>query len=333
MASASRLVYGYAKGRQHGPRRTALGVAAASGIDRVLGTCGLAQPALLVSGFWRSGTTWLQENLATALGAKTVFEPLAPMDAAARQMLAQRFPDDTEDLRQATVLGPCPFDDAIWTLLGDAATGRLSTPYLLSCRQTVGESLRVRSVVKDVRLQANLAAFHHRFGTPVLHVRRHPCAVVASLLAADWHWSFARVGLATLLPRLGSGLDLVDVDAALGCDTDALSRIAAFWAVTERVAEASLAGTPWGTVLSYEAFAAEPDMAQSAACRRLGLRVSRAVDFTQPSASVHPDAFAAYEAAPAERWRGMLSLAEQDRILAIADTIHPGWRIAGMLAP
>ena len=196
---ASRLIYGYAKGRQHGPRRTALGVATATAIDRALGHGGATRPVLLVSGFWRSGTTWIQESLAAALTAKTVFEPLAPMDAAAKELLRRRFPDDTEDLRQATVLGPCPFDDPLWAVLGDAATGRLATSYLLSCRQTVAESLRTRSVVKDVRLQANLAAFHHRFGTPVLHVRRHPCAVAASLIAADWHWSFARADLATSL--------------------------------------------------------------------------------------------------------------------------------------
>ena len=33
---------------------------------------------LLINGFWRSGTTWLQQTLVEALHAKSLFEPFSP---------------------------------------------------------------------------------------------------------------------------------------------------------------------------------------------------------------------------------------------------------------
>jgi len=32
---------------------------------------------IVVNGFWRSGTTWLQDTLSAAINAKAVFEPFA----------------------------------------------------------------------------------------------------------------------------------------------------------------------------------------------------------------------------------------------------------------
>lgn len=331
-AGASRLIYGVANGQRLGPRRTTFAIKAATALDKALAIAGVARPVLLVSGFWRSGTTWLQESLAIALGAKTIFEPLAPMEPGIRQALAARFGNMNEDILQAAIPGPLAFDDPLWRDLDRAVFGRNATAYLLSCRRDAAESLRSKIVVKDVRLQANLAAAYHRYGLPAVHVRRHPCATVASLIAADWHWSFERAPLETLLPRLGAALDPSLRVLALGFDTDRLSRIAAFWAVTERIAEAYLAQMPWGALLSYERFAAEPEAALAAICARLDFRVTSRVDFNQPSASVHPDAFAAYAAAPAERWRGLLSPQQRDRVLTIADALHPGWRFDGILA-
>ena len=322
----SRLVYGYTRGVRRGPRRAALAISAARLIDGTLGRAGLARPRLLVSGFWRSGTTWLQESLAEALGGKTVFEPLSPMEPRRRAAMTHRYPEDTEDLLQATVPGPQTPGGPFWADLDRACTGAHPTTYLLSCRRTVAESLRRTIVVKDVRLQANLAAFHLRYGTPIVHVRRHPCAVVASLVAADWHWSFARAPLASLLPRLSTALGDDERAAALRYDTDVLCRIAAFWAVTERIATAALGGQPWAMVLPYERFAAEPDVVMARICQTLALARRRSVDLSAPSASVDPEIFAAYGAPPRERWRTLLSPSEIDRIESVVDAIYPTWR-------
>lgn len=324
----SRLIYGYVGGVRRGPRRTALAVATARGIDAGLGTLGLSRPVLLVSGFWRSGTTWLQECLAAALGAKTVFEPMSPMEPRRRADLSKLYPDDGEDLWQATVPGPWSPNDVAWRYLDAACSGRLATEYLMSCRRDVAESLRRTIVVKDVRLQANFRAFHDRYGVPVVHVRRHPCAVVASLLAANWHWSFEHASLAMVLPRLGAALTEAERTRALRFDTDALHRTAAFWAVTERLAAEGLSRQRWGALLSYENFSADPGPVLAELCRTIGLRQRATVDFAQPSASVHPEAFAAYGAAPRERWRTMLTFQEIEQIETVVDAIFPEWRDA-----
>ncbi len=325
----SRLVYGYAGGRRHGPRRTAAAIAAAQRIDEAMGRLRLAEPKLLVSGFWRSGTTWLQESLACAIGGKTVFEPLAPMEPRRRAALTHLPPDDPEDLCQATIPGPQAQASGFWADLDRACTGRSASPYGLSCRRSVGESFRRAIVVKDVRLQANLAAFHHRYRAPVVHMRRHPYGVVASLAAADWHWSFARAPLALLLPRLSTALSDAERTVALRFDVDTLSRTAAMWAITERLAMAALRGQPWGVALRYERFVAQPDAMLSRVLERLDLKRRRPVDFSAPSVSVDPEAFAAYRSPPLERWNELLSRAEIDRVEAVVDAIYPDWRVDG----
>jgi hypothetical protein len=50
---------------------------------------------LLINGFWRSGTTWLQQTLVQALNAKSLFEPFSPAAAARyRHPWLYAFPED-----------------------------------------------------------------------------------------------------------------------------------------------------------------------------------------------------------------------------------------------
>jgi hypothetical protein len=140
--------------------------------------------------------------------------------------------------------------------------------------------------------------------------------VVASLVAADWHWSFARVRLARLAPEAA---------ALRPYDTDAVSRIAAYWAHVERQAAQALAGQAWGKAVAYEALAADPGAVVADLCDWLGLRRRGTPDFSRPAASVHPDVFAARAAAP-EPWRRTLSEAEIRRVEEIADAVFPAWR-------
>ena len=302
-------------GRPRRPLAVAGKLALAGLLDAVLGRARLAGPVVVVSGFWRSGTTWLQEGLAEALGAKTIFEPLSPQEPRRRAALAARFPGD-EDALQAFIPGPWPPGAAEWRGFAAAARGLRGGAFLLSCRSGVAESARTAIVIKDVRLHRNLAPLHRSLGVPVIHLRRHPCAVVASLVAADWHWSFARVSLARLVP---------EAPELAPYDGDAVSRIAAYWAYVERLAASDLAGASWGRRVAYEALARDPGAVVAGLCAWLGRRQRGAPDFSRPAASIHPAAFAARGAAP-EPWRGTLSGAEAARVEAIADAVYPGWR-------
>ena len=303
---------------QPAPARVRLAVAGARAIDWSLAGLRLAEPVALVSGFWRSGTTWVQECLAESLGAKTVFEPLSPVDRGRRAQLVGQVPGG-EDALQAFIPPPCPAEDPLWTLLDAAFTGRHSSNFLLSCRPDVAESFKRRIVVKDVRLQFNLPGIHRRFAVPVVHVRRHPGAVVASLLAADWHWSFERVRLSDILPA-PSG------EAVRAFDTDALSRIAAYWAVTERQVAASLEGQPWARTVTYEDIVASPSAVFADLCRWVGRAQICTAAFDRPSASAHPGSFPPSGRNVHDRWRQSLSEAQVDRIARIVDDLHPAWR-------
>ncbi len=311
MEAPRRLIAGDFDGARRGPLGARLAVDGARAVDWTLARIRAARPTVLVSGFWRSGTTWVQECLAEATAAKTVFEPLSPLDPRRRAMLASlRLPYDS---LQAAMPGPLTEDDPLWRFLDHACTGRHSSNFTLNCRSTLLDSFATRIVVKDVRLPFNLDGFHRRFGVPVLHLRRHPCAVAASLLAADWDWSFSRVRLDDLLPPAD------DREAVLsGCDGDALSRIAAWWAVTERHAAASLGGRAWAHTVVYEDVLADPAPAFAALCARLGLPQRRAPRFARVSAST------VGSTVPRDRWRSSLSRGEIARVEAIVTRIHPG---------
>ena len=305
-------------GRPRRPWAVAGGLAAAGLVDAGLGLSGLARPIVVVSGFWRSGTTWLQECLAESLGAKTIFEPLSPQEPRRRAALERRFAGD-EDALQAFIPGPWPAAAAEWRSFAAASRGLHGGAFLLSCRGGIAESARTAVVVKDVRLHRNLASVHRRLGVPVVHLRRHPCAVAASLVAADWHWSFSRVRLERLLP---------EAPELLPYDTDVLSRIAAYWAHVERHATQALAGHAWGRIVAYEDLVDDPGGTVRGLCAWLGRRQRGRPDYARPAASIHPDAFAARTAAP-EPWRATLSGAEAGRIAGIADALFPAWRGAG----
>ncbi len=291
------------------------GVLGARAIDRGLATFGVSRPVLVVSGFWRSGTTWMQECFAESLGAKTVFEPLSPMDPQRRRMLEKSFA--SEDALQAFVPGPGQ-DPAFWAFLSAAARGHHGSRFTLSCRRSVLESFRTGIVVKDVRLHRNLRAVHERFDVPVVHIRRHPCAVVASLRAANWHWSFERLSLVDLhVPDHDPGF-------LRACDADALSRLAAFWALNEREAAAALRRQPWARELTYEGMVRAPRQIETV-CEDLGLRVVRRAPSDRPSASIDPKTFAPVAARRSDFWKDVLTSGEIRRIDHIVSAIYPEW--------
>ena len=292
-------------------------IAGALVADRSLALLGLSRPVLVVSGFWRSGTTWLQESFAESLGAKTVFEPLSPMEPRRSRMLGGAFA--SEDILQSFVPGPSQ-EPAFWHLLAAAFHGKTGSRFSLSCRRSVWESFRTGIVVKDVRLHRNLRAVHDHFGVPIVHIRRHPCAVVASLRAANWHWSFTRVSLLDWpLPR-------ADLSLLRLCDTDAVSRLTAFWALHEREAASSLRDQPWACELTYEDTVQDAERQIRMAGVKLGLRMGRRVPSERSSASIDPTAFALIPARRTDFWRTILTEREIGRIEDVVSAIYPEWR-------
>ena len=148
--------------------------------------------------------------------------------------------------------------------------------FALLSREHLLELLWRGVIIKCVRMSLGHVAVQRRYGVPNIHLRRHPCAVVASMLHTRWTWSFEDVRLAELVAALGPDTRHVLAPTTPNLDEvvprhdgDALSRIAAYWALTERYVDAHLRGQPWAQIVPYERLVAQPKSTLGELCRVL----------------------------------------------------------------
>lgn len=133
---------------------------------------------LVISGFPRSGTTWLAEVVAAAPGAGLVFEPLNHLTVPAAKRAGcgwENFhlPDD-------------PWPEGV-AFMHDVLTGRVLTRWTAS-RLPIAKASKVSQwIVKFVRANQMLGWMmrHFPIPPPVL-LMRHPCSVFASWVERGW---------------------------------------------------------------------------------------------------------------------------------------------------
>lgn len=187
-----------------------------------------------MAGSPRSGTTWAAQTISAIPGSAVLFEPLhLERVPAARQA----------GFSWRTYVRP----GARWpegeTFLEDVLRGRVLNTW------TTRELRRPRRVstwiVKCIRMNRLLPWLAERFPTrPPLLVIRHPCAVVASQLAAGWETPRERPG-----PKLLEDFPQVK-DVLESLETDEEHR-AASWAIDNLVPLSAAQPQKWTTVL-YE---------------------------------------------------------------------------------
>lgn len=247
-------------------------------LDTITAKTGPITP-VIVSGFWRSGTTWLQELTAQAIGAKTIFEPfdldsfmpfLSGKDVTYRGYIPPSFdvfsPQDRQALDRAFAgISPC----------------RSGFNYL--CRTGYGETRKRTVVVKFVRGQLVLADLIAAY-TPKasLHVARHPMAVVRSMLKANWNWSFDDIDFTSFYgtkskTETPATESLYQMSQTAHLNT--ACKVAALWAITER----AVRETPQVTFCTYEDLVSAPETAFPALLGRAGLAIKKMPDFYKDS--------------------------------------------------
>jgi len=209
---------------------------------KILSNFLIPQQNLIVSGFWRSGTTWLQQNLAFMLRAKTIFEPFEPRVLRARGILidGQAPSDDSPFLYPyfpfvGNDLSSFP---ELYSLIKDGLNAQIPGEWVRYCRIGPTDMFLRRIVLKLVRGPLCLAAIQNAFAIPVVHVYRDPRAIIASLRRSDWGRKLEEAislkqqlldpkdGRATFFSRWAD--DIIELDKA-----SSVERIVGYWALSE----------------------------------------------------------------------------------------------------
>jgi len=240
-------------------------------IDGVVGATLNPARAILVTGFWRSGTSVLLELMCRSLGAKAVFEPFRAGNITHDNILLER------GIEESYITEPfMPFWEGEWPAyrryVWQALTGGTPGVFVRASRRSIREkegrasstagtvwgrvrdALRRRVVVKSVRSHLIVSRLAEAFSPRgVIHIRRDPRAVVASLERKEWNW-FRDVSLTDLLlrPRDGRRKIFREVsDRIKRVDKQGgIEKCAAYWALAERhLFESEVAGQ---ITLSYE---------------------------------------------------------------------------------
>jgi hypothetical protein len=264
--------------------------------------------AVLISGFFRSGTTWLQQFVAQALGAKTVFEPMSPPTG---HRWPHQVADDMQALQSYLPLGPEDLDDHARAVLLDASRGFGRSAFSLKARARKRRALRRTVVVKHVRAGVILPDLLAWRPMPTLCIRRHPAAVYRSLCRVRWRWSYDRVRYRDTFAR---SPDSPARDLLLAHDTDGLERFAAAWALSERGAQ-QVVDDGRALLVRYEEAVARP-RAVFDALSALGLPIVDPRPFTADSATTKG-------ARGREAWRQDLSEADLRRLETVTTAIWP----------
>ena len=154
------------------------------------------------------------------------------------------------------------------------------------------------------------------------------------MLHTRWTWSFEDVRLAELVAALGPDARHVLAPTTPNLDEvvprhdgDALSRIAAYWALTERYVDAHLRGQPWARNRALRAVGCQSDSTLGELCGFFDapahplvvtgdLPVTEAESVGTPSAS------------RIRAWRERLSPAAIDRVSGIVSELFPKYELA-----
>lgn len=196
---------------------------------------------LLVNGFWRSGTTWLQQTLVDALDAKSLFEPFSPAAGHQWDQLSRPVSEASRNVYMplsANCLAP---RDRIKLHLALRGVGTHGYTHFL--RGAEARSWSRALVVKFTQLGFILDEVADSHQVPIIHIRRNPAAVFASFKETDWAWRFQDVRLSqnySLKDFTQGTAEYERADTLLRFDQSPVHRLAALWSLSERAAQQSI---------------------------------------------------------------------------------------------
>jgi len=198
---------------------------------------------IVVNGFWRSGTTWLQDTLSAATNAKAVFEPFAPRAGYFCKAIPEINPPQSDPTFLNLLI---PYQEHNF---GEGSHLKLIVEKalldLLPHRNTqmtirpISYYSRDRVVVKFVRASLCLKAIYNDWPVSIIHIYRDPRALIHTIMRIPyWREIFDELSLSKQLLQINDGRknyfsrwenEILELD-----QQNLTSRLAAYWAITEK---------------------------------------------------------------------------------------------------
>lgn len=296
----------------------------------------------LIAGSGRSGTTWVQDALASANGLRPVFEPLHPLVSEIGERYAYRAlaaDDDCPEL-QRFITEVCagrrnklwtkyrrhrhwllPPLDELKTMDGAIRLYRRWGKFLGELPRLAMAGRRLDALIKCIRANLMLGWLSRRCGCSTILIVRHPGAVIESELRGGWKADFA-------LDRFRGDSRLHEITgnryrALLERPWTPVESLATRWVIENQwvIEQAPANGV---TVAFYERLRSSPEQEWQRICRALDLQnAPAAAILARPSQQSSPDGSAATAGASNEpRWLRALSRKQIALIQGVLDQSH-----------
>ncbi len=296
---------------------------------------------MLVAGSGRSGTTWVQDSLATANGLRPVFEPLHPYVSETGNRFAHRAltaDDDAPELRQFLDEVCAGRRHVLWTKYRRRVRWLFPPPAEFRTRTDAGRvyrnwgkffrelprlvvaARRQEPLVKCIRANLMLGWLSRACGWKTVLIVRHPGAVIESELRGTWNAAFAldRFRNDSRLHELTNGRYL----RLLGRELNTVEALATRWVIENQwVAQAAEANGV--TVTFYEQLRSVPDVEWERIRVAFGLaRAPGPEIIARPSQQSSPTKSAAQAADRDDpRWMRALSPDQRATIQGVLDEV------------
>lgn len=152
-------------------------------IDYVQGKRVSADNAILINGFWRSGTTYFMEYLEKLLDRRAFFEPMHYSVKQARALhTPMGFTIKGDELMQCHPFMLPEAKNSEYDAFYEAMLrGQVSTPWTRRNRY-LSLSLKKDVIVKSVRSNFLAPYLSNRYGVKNVFIIRHPAAVLSSII-------------------------------------------------------------------------------------------------------------------------------------------------------
>ncbi|MBI5962798.1 MAG: sulfotransferase domain-containing protein [Chloroflexi bacterium] len=276
---------------------------------------------IILAGSGRSGTTWLGDLISAIAKAQQIFEPLAPLqNPLVRDLTGWELNTPNVSYIRAFYLAadnPSETWKKHWL---DILTGNYRTYWTDANRQFIFPGCYL---VKEVYANLMLGYLYKHFASKIVHLVRHPCAVIASRLMVPWHASVKDILSQEELVEqyLRPWIGLIEKEK------DLVGAHAVWWAVENMVASRQLSSYPHQFIY-YEETVTQPGKIGSRLANWLG-RNKTPSDLERiaqkPSRMTQQGKKIIKVDEVLSQWRSSLAFEDQERIVRWARTLGIEW--------